>query len=204
MAQGTKITFSKSEFDAITHTDFFFTKHAALQKVMELLSETQQSLKEVISPYNELSHYTDTASPKIFRGENYRQLPYMVLDYPRKFTTETVFAFRSMFWWGKEFSFTLHIQGKALEHFRLPLEHRMENLAGKNFYYCIHHSPWQYYFESDNYVPLEELLNDVNFSERIGQAAFIKLARKLPVGDFERVPPFASDTLDRLLKMLFA
>src|SRR6478609_6769246 len=30
MAQGTKITFSDTELDAITHPDFFYTKHAAM------------------------------------------------------------------------------------------------------------------------------------------------------------------------------
>ena len=106
----------------------------------------------------ELAGHTNIESPKIFKGENYRQLPYIVLDYPRHFSTDRVFAFRSMFWWGKEFSFTLHLQGKAWEYYRNRVAERMGMLTGNDFYCCVNNSPWQYYFENDNYVVLDELL----------------------------------------------
>jgi len=203
MAQGTKITFSEAEFEAITHPDFFYTKHAAIRKVMELLGETERMLRENILQHPELGHHTNIESPKIFRGENYRELPYVVLDYPRRFSTETVFAFRSMFWWGKEFSFTMHLQGAALGHFRKSIEERITGLAGNDFYLCVNNSPWQYHFEKDNYRKLEELVSaDDSYREYL-QKDFIKLSRKIPVSDFDRVPGHASETLALLLKILF-
>ena len=51
-------------------------------------------------------------SPKISRGENYNGLPYVMLDYPRCFGKEDVFAMRTMFWWGNFFSITWHLKGK--------------------------------------------------------------------------------------------
>jgi hypothetical protein len=202
MAQGTKITFSDAELQAILHPDFFYTKHAAMQKVMELLSETERALREIVIQHPDLSAHTNIVSPKIFRGENYKKLPYMVLDYPRKFSAESIFAFRTMFWWGKEFSFTMHIQHTALEHFRNVIEKNISKLGGKQFFYCVNKTPWEYYFEDDNYLLLDNLLNDSDFEEKIMSAQFIKLSRKIVIGDFEKVPLFASETFRELMALL--
>ncbi len=202
MAQVSKITFSSEELDAITHPDFFYIKHAAMQKVMELLNETQRSLSEIVLSHQHISGHTNIESPKIFRGENYRHLPYMVLDYPRKFSAETVFAFRTMFWWGKEFSFTLHLQGEALNHYRKIISEKVSTMKGNDFYFCINKTPWQYYFENDNYLPLDELLDDDQFKEQLQTNEFFKLSRKLPVKDFKRVPEYAEKTFSLLLKVI--
>jgi hypothetical protein len=202
MAQGTKITFSEAELDAILHPDFFYTKHAAMQKVMELLSETERILREIIVKHPSFAEHTNIDSPKIFRGENYRKLPYMVLDYPRRFSTETIFAFRTMFWWGKEFSFTLHLQHAALEHFRNSIIKNISELAGNQFYYSVHKTPWEYYFEPDNYRPLDDMLKEPDFKNELQSAAFVKLSRKIPIGDFENVSSYAGETLIVLLKLL--
>src|SRR4029079_9746510 len=155
MAQGTKITFSDAELNAILQPDFFYIKYSAMQKVMELLSETERMLREIIVQYPFISSHTNIESPKIFRGENYRKLPYMVLDYPRAFSAENIFAFRTMFWWGKEFSFTLHLQHASLEHFRNVIIKNISSLEGKQFYYSVNKTPWEYHFEEDNYKALE-------------------------------------------------
>jgi hypothetical protein len=202
MAQGTKITFSEEELEAIARPDFFYIKHAALQKVIDLLGETERTLRNIILPFGQLQSHTDTASPKIFRGENYRLLPYAVLDYPRKFSTETVFAFRTMFWWGKEFSHTLHLQGAACELFKKNIALNVDSLGGKGFYYCVHKSPWQYYFEADNYVALDEMKND-RLKDDLLSKDFIKLSRKTAISDFNRVPEQAAETLGLLLKIIF-
>lgn len=202
MAQGTKITFSDGELTAILHPDFFYTKHTAMKKIMELLGETERHLQDIILPYPQLKAHTSTDSPKIFRGENYKLLPYMVLDFPRRFNIETVFAFRTMFWWGKAFSATLHLQGEGLEAFRETIANHISGLKDQEFFYCVNNTPWQYYFEEDNYVPLEMML-EKDYQQIIKAADFIKLSRKIPVNDFDHVPAFASETLSLLLKMLF-
>ena len=202
MAQGSKITFSKTELDAMISPDFFYTKHAAMQRVMELLSETEREIRKIVVAFPGLAVHTNIESPKIFKGENYRQLPYIVLDYPRHFTTDSVFAFRSMFWWGKEFSFTLHLQGQAWEYYRDRITERVGMLSGKDFYCCVNNSPWQYYFESDNYVLLDELLKSNDFIAGFQQRNFLKLSRKAAIHDFVKIPEYASGTLELLLKLL--
>ena len=126
----------------------------------------------------------------------------MVLDYPRRFSAETIFAFRTMFWWGKEFSFTLHLQHAALEHFRDRIATNISKLQGKQFYYCVNKTPWEYTFEPDNFQPLDILLNEPGFSDRIIQATFIKLSRKIPIRDFDNVPHYSTETLRELILVL--
>lgn len=201
MAQGTKITFSNAELDAISKPDFFYIKHNAMQKIMELFGQTERELRKIVLTAPELAKHTSTDSPKIFRGENYRQLPYMVLDYPRKFNTDTVFAFRSMFWWGKEFSFTLHLQGRAWAFFKKGMAERMAGLEGKEFYSCVNTTPWQYHFEKDNYRPLDELIAGGKTGMGLEQRDFIKLSRKIPAQDVERVPVFAAETFAMLIPL---
>lgn len=202
MAQGSKITFSKAELDAMISPDFFYTKHAAMQNVMELLSETEREIRKIVVAFPELAKHTSIDSPKIFKGENYRQLPYIVLDYPRHFSTDSVFAFRSMFWWGKEFSFTLHLQGKAWEYYRNRVTERLSTLSGKDFYCCVNDSPWQYHFENDNYILLDELFKSQEFIHGFEQRNFLKLSRKKGIQDFAHIPEYAAGTLELLLKLL--
>jgi hypothetical protein len=140
---------------------------------------------------------------KIFRGENYRKLPYVVLDYPKLFSADNVLTFRSMFWWGNEFSFTLHLQGQALEKYRPAIEKNIHSLLNHGVYFCVHQSPWQYYFANDNYILLDELYKEEKqFSTTLAQKPFIKLSRKIPVNDYEEVIDYGVETFRLLIPML--
>lgn len=202
MAQGTKITFSDAELNAIIQPDFFYIKHSAMQKVMELLSDTERMLREIIVEYPFVKTHTNIDSPKIFRGENYRKLPYIVLDYPRTFSSENIFAFRTMFWWGKEFSFTLHIQHASLNYFRNAIINNISSLNGKHFYYSVHKTPWEYHFQNDNYQMLDDMLDKPEFKDELQSSPFIKLSRKISIGEFESVPEYAGETLKAVIALL--
>ncbi|MBK8586251.1 MAG: hypothetical protein IPN88_12835 [Bacteroidetes bacterium] len=71
------------------------------------------------------------------------------------FNRESVFAFRSMFWWGNEFTFTIHIQGEAWEKFKSSLISNFEKLENRGILFCINESPWQYHLGEDNYLLLD-------------------------------------------------
>ena len=97
----------------VRNTEWILTKHRVIEKVYTLygaLSSQMQSallLQPAILPAEVLK-----ISPKISKGEQYEQLPYVVLDYPRFFSKSHVFAIRTFFWWGYYFSSTLHLKGK--------------------------------------------------------------------------------------------
>src|SRR6187402_1143085 len=86
------------------------------------------------SPFPEEIFRTD---PKISRGENYKGLPYVILDYPRLFGREDVFAVRTMFWWGHSFHVTLHLKGKYQAMFLPVIRQRLSMLAAAGFQVAV-------------------------------------------------------------------
>jgi hypothetical protein len=177
---------------------FFLLKHAATLKIIGRFGLLEQELKKKFENTRLAASGISFLAGKIFRGENYRQFPYIVLDYPRLFSTKSIFAFRTMFWWGHEFSFTLHLQGEALRQYRQEILDNFDILKGNEVYYCVHNSPWHYHFGADNYRLLD------GESERAGitSRSFIKLSRKIPVSAHDNLIPEGLATFSLFLKLL--
>jgi hypothetical protein len=93
-------------------------------------------------------------SPKISKGENYRGLPYVMLDYPRLFGREDVLAIRTFFWWGHAFSVTLHLKGEYRETWLPVLRARWGELAAAGFHAGISEDEWRHEHVPENYRPL--------------------------------------------------
>jgi hypothetical protein len=201
--QVTKIAFSEEEMKAMLSADFFHIKHEAIRKIFELFGELEQRLRTEPSLKELQLENVETRSGKIFKGENYRKLPYVLLDYPRLFTADNVFSFRSMFWWGNEFSFTLHLQGQELEKFRFRIKKNIERVLGQGFYFCINKSPWEYVFTQDNYILLDELYeNPEGFNPLISSKEFIKLSRRIPLKEYDNVINYGVETFKLALNLL--
>ncbi|UYQ93351.1 hypothetical protein MKQ68_25030 [Chitinophaga horti] len=106
----------------VTDASWIFHKLNITQKVYELFGR----LHEVLAahpltarfplPEGCLSH-----GAKISKGERYRDLPYVILDYPRYFKGNNIFAIRTLFWWGRCFSLTLHLSGDEKSRFEKKL-----------------------------------------------------------------------------------
>lgn len=186
----TQKRFTPTELSTLHNTRFFEVKASATQKIEQLLAEVRDEIKDEIKK-NGLTfpNEVDSVNGKIFRGENYRGLPYLVLDYPKHFSKNYVMAFRTMFWWGNFFSFTLHLQGKALELFT-P---KIQQLKKKKVYLCINNTPWQYHYNKDNYVLLDDL-SETEIKKLILEKGFLKLSRKLPLKDHEKLSTFCRET----------
>ena len=113
-----KIRLSQKEAELIINAEFILTKNAILEKVKQLLSGLQEKQQEFMN-HHQLFFENDKSmlSPKISKGENYKGLPYLILDYPRIFSASDIFAVRTMFWWGHSFSTTLHLAGNYKKRF---------------------------------------------------------------------------------------
>ena len=107
-----KIRLSKEEEALINRTDWILTKNHILQKVKQLFSNLQSRQHLILQGMLSLQPEIVNSSPKISKGENYKGLPWLVLDYPRLFEKESFFAIRTLFWWGNFFSTTLHLVRK--------------------------------------------------------------------------------------------
>jgi len=189
---------TEKELNVLQDTDFLLTKSKVLEKINKLLEETRTKLIYSITNINfSFPEGTNIITGKISRGENYKNLPYMILDYPTLFTNESSFAFRTMFWWGNFFSSTLHLEGIALDKYRNIFDENIDKLLNKNIFIGIGETPWQYHYGEDNYIPLTK-----DHSKHIGNCNFLKLSKKISLSEWEKVPSFATDFLNLMLSVL--
>jgi hypothetical protein len=184
-----KIRLSATELELVTNADWILTKNAILQKVkiiLELLQAEQQDYlaKEKLNfPAAFIAPF-----PKISKGENYKGLPYLVLDHPRYFDKENVFVIRTLFWWGNFFSITLHLSGHCKELFQQQLIHAYSLFASNDFFLCINDDQWEHHFEKDNFKPVQEIARG-EFEQLLSKKPFIKLAQKYPLQQWDEIPP---------------
>ena len=188
-----KITISPEELARLQDTAFLVSKRVITEKVYSLFHQLKKELA-ASTLFNTFSfpEGVDIGTGKLTRGENYRGLPYVVMDFPQAFGQGGIFAFRVMLWWGREFSFTLHLSGA---HMQLAQGKPMNKLHGHSVYQCVNASPWEHHFEQDNYLPVE-------IAEPTAGADFIKVARRLPVTDWDKVPAYGLETLELYLRWL--
>jgi hypothetical protein len=197
-----KIRLSAKETELVSDADWILTKNGILQKVNALLAAMQPAQQELLAA-SALPPEIIGTSPKISRGENYKGLPWYVLDYPRLFTQEHVFAIRSFFWWGHFFSVTLQLSGQYKEQFGQKIIDAYSTLAANDFSICIHESEWEHHFESDNYQPIGRLTKE-SFANSITRHRFIKIAAPIPLSKWEEAGELLISRFAFLLQLLVA
>jgi hypothetical protein len=186
MMQGAKIQFSAQEMELLTQADWILTKNTIVNKVMEALGTLVAPYRQVLESSGK--HLPDTVLhtvPKISKGEQYRGLPYLVLDYPRFFSGKNIFAIRTMFWFGHFFSITLHLGGDYAALFRPALMKQRELLAAGHWYTCHGATQWEHHFEPDNYVPVAGLTQE-EWEQLLQDRPFLKLAHRIALTETDR------------------
>lgn len=194
--------FTAKEMTILLDKNLLLTKRVALEKTSKLLAVLAQKLQQL--PIHQgfgFGEGIDTTLGKISKGENYKGLPYMVLDFPRRFHKDAIFTFRSMFWWGNEFSFTLHLGGADALQYQESVLENFEKLKQNEVFFCCNNTPWEYDFGEDNYLPMTDL--DENFiREKIAETGFIKLSRRLALQNWEDLIDYGSATYKLFLECL--
>lgn len=189
---------SPVELKVLTNSDLMLTKGIALKKVDQLLGETRQELKKVVRQSDfQWPGAIAGSTGKISRGENYKLLPFRVLDYPAHFSKTDIFALRTMFWWGNFFSVTLHLQGEPLAQYRDQLLNNFKLLLDQNIYIAVGTSPWQYHYDTNNYLLLQ-----TEHISIIEHGNFVKLSKKIPIQEYNKLPSFAAGYLEQLWQVL--
>lgn len=193
---------TSKELQYLTDTDFLRTKSVIYQKTDQLLSTTQQSLKEYVKQKSPVfSEDILVKGGKISRGENYQSLPYHVLDYPRRFANDDTFALRTMVWWGNHISLTIHLAGYSLDFYRTRLRDGLFQLQAWNWQVCIGSDPWQYHQE-ESYYQSAQVWRSEAWAEWIKKRAFCKFTVFLPLANWDQLPEEAVTFLDRIVTLL--
>lgn len=197
----TKIQFSAQEMDLLADPGWILTKNSILEKVQLFLGEllfVQHKIIEQAGRY--LPAEVVNTSAKISKGENYKGLPWRVLDYPRYFVQEDVFAVRTMFWWGHFFSTTLHLSGRFKPKFQQNILSALPQLDRNDFYICINEHQWHHTFEADNYRKAGDISSDLK--KQLEEKSFLKLAKKIPLLPPEESSLMLTDDYKVLVKLL--
>ena len=187
MIQQTKIQFLPSEMELVSSPDIILTKNAILQKIKSFFEELQMKQQDILKKYSpQLPEEVLKISPKISRGENYKGLPWLVLDNPRHFQHNNIFAIRTMFWWGNFFSITLHVSGNNKNDLLKNLTDNVSLLAKNDFYICHGTKEWEHDIDPGSYKKLSAIYED-ELQKIFSANSFLKLAVKFTVESLEIV-----------------
>jgi hypothetical protein len=208
MDDTTKIHLSPRELELVTSAEWILTKNLVIKKAQALLGEVQQNILD----YSRLKAGIFPAEimaipPKISRGENYRGLPWLMLDHPRFFGSEKqsghqeIFAIRTMFWWANFFSSTVHLSGSFKERYAARILSHFKEIGENEFYVSAGSHQWHHHFEPDNYVPVSALAYD-QFQQRVNGTAFLKLSRKLLLDKWQGAIAFLTQNFVTITKWL--
>lgn len=195
-----KIRLSPRERELLYNTEWILTKNSILEKVKQLLGSIQENYRARLANLPGLPDVVRRSSPKISKGENYRGLPYLVLDYPRHFIRDEIFAVRTFFWWGNFFSITLQLSGMLKKNAERKIIDAFSILSSQDYFICISDDPWQHHFEKENYVPVSGM-GRLEFEKRITQSSFLKLAARTELQYWDECEQIFSGYFDQLIGM---
>lgn len=187
MIQQTKIQFLPAEMELVSSPDIILTKNAILQKIKSFFEEMQMKQQDVLKKYSsQLREEVLRISPKISRGENYKGLPWLVLDNPRHFQHNNIFAIRTMFWWGNFFSITLHVSGNNKNDLLKNLTGNVLLLAKNDFYIYNGTKEWEHDIDPDSYKKISGI-NEEELQRIFSTNNFLKIAVKFSIGSLEAI-----------------
>ncbi|RYY44255.1 MAG: hypothetical protein EOO06_18425 [Chitinophagaceae bacterium] len=197
MSDGAKILFSELEAGLAADPTWILTKHSIIRKVSALLAAQFTAINTAFED-NLFSRFPELRNrqPKITRGEQYQQLPYVILDYPAIFSKEAVIALRTMFWWGNFISITLHLSG----HYKRELEASIAaNLAvsGADLYVSNGTTEWEHDLIPSNYTRADQLSTEALY-KKIVQPSFVKIALQFDLGQLNHMEPLLGSAYEKL------
>ena len=199
-----KIALSPKEMELVTNAEWILTKNAIMQKAWWLLEDLQV---EVVARVEQLSATLPKevlkTTAKISKGENYKGLPYLVLDFPRCFDKDDIFAVRCMFWWGNFFSITLHLVGKYQKQYSDRLIQSYHLLVQNGFFVSVGQEQWEHHFDEPNYIEIGNM-TEAQFIEKIHSPAFIKIANKISVKEWDNARQKLSAYFELIAEILSA
>lgn len=176
----TKITLSAQEHRLMMDPLVILTKNRVIEKVYELFGECSR----ICMPLFNIPAEVGGIQPKIARGEAYKGLPYVMLDYPRYFTSQDTLAVRTFFWWGHFISVTVHLKGQYINLYQQSILDHFEQLAAEGYVISKGDDEWDHDISGMGYLPIAEL-NVKVLEEQLKSKSFIKLSRSISLENWQ-------------------
>ena len=202
MSSKIKINLSPRELRVLGDESFFHTKVEVTHKIYSMFSLLINKIQSSVPHQNfKYPEQTDLSLGKISKGENYKSLPYIVVDFPRYFKKPDMLVYRAMLWWGKYFIFTLHLSGSCATEHKAAFLENYTKLNPKNTFFCISKKQWEHAITKRDYKRVDKLTRD-EIEACIEANGFIKISRKLSLKNYKKFLDRGSDTFEEFLSSL--
>jgi len=196
MSNRANLQLSPEELRLVSDPGWILTKNSIVSKVVGLMGGLAEKYRAI---WGDGLSGVEPGDPKVSRGENYRGLPWVMLDYPRVFGRTDVLAIRTWFWWGHGFSVTLHLKGLYLRLLLGVIEERRDELSAAGFHVGIHPDEWRHEHTLEVYRPLPEAA-----SLLAGEAGFLKLSAAFGLDRWDEAPDLLAELYRTLAGVLRA
>jgi hypothetical protein len=194
------------QFDAAEKTlmfdaGLFERKRRVNQKIFELFENIRLALKDSAQHKQFLfPEGTDYTTGKIAQGENYLGYPWVMLDFPRGFKKNAMFAYRTMFWYGHYFSVSLLISGDHLSTLLPGLASKLRP-APDGLLFATHGDAWCHDLDASTFLPANQL-STAAIMEHGERHGYIKLSIKLDEPDMKKLSEQVVAHYEMLLQLL--
>lgn len=101
--QKSRIILTNQQTDFASSSEYPLLKHEVMIGMISLFEDLGKQLETMYGK----PHANNW---KVTKGENYKLMPYVVLDYPSIKVKDFEYVMRTFFWWGHYFSFNLIIR----------------------------------------------------------------------------------------------
>jgi hypothetical protein len=197
----TKIYLSEQELQIAGNKDWILTKSKITNAAYQVFGALAENIQALIhNKKDQLPAAILSISPKIYKGENYHQFPYVLLDYPRLFHKEKILAIRTMFWWGNYFSICLLVAGEYKNELQERIALKLNTLDEK-FLIGISEERWEHEVNDKNFAPINQH-NSVEWKCCWEKCDFIKIAKTYPIDSWNILSPLLNEDILKLLNLL--
>ncbi len=197
--EASKVTLSIAERRLVTDANIILTKNSIIEKVYllfgQLAVQYQQQSRHLAAAFPGIFGL----HPKISRGEKYRDLPWVMLDYPRCFDKQKgQLAIRSFFWWGNYFSIQLQVSGIYKKKF-LDVLPGWQPIPG-TWLGGFTTDAWDYELPNPHWKSLFNDAGETNESAS-DEDHILKLAKKIPIDEWENVEKLLGEYFSQLIQL---
>lgn len=191
----TETSLTASEKLLVADAEILFSKNRIIKKVSTLFANLLEAYTD--KAQGKLAEELTMVAPKISKGEQYLGLPYVMLDFPRNFTRQNTFAIRTFFWWGNFFSIHLQLSGGFQNQHAPAIITAITEGKFDGWFIGVHENEWHHHFQHNNY---REILNgEINIG--LLQLPFIKLAKKIPLNEWDHAMEHLIISFDKLVSL---
>lgn len=198
MNNATKVILSVGELAMATDKNIILTKRVIIEKAAALFNEQIPVISNYFKEVVDYDRALISAVPKISKGENYNGLPYVIMDFPATFSTENIFALRTMFWWGNFFSITLHIRGSYKNRYADKILKTIINEPG--LYISVGEDEWQHHFEENNFITGSLITNDLKI--QMERSNFLKVSIKYELHHWNMMQSLLPDGYKKIAEIM--